>query len=139
MKISKAPGPRHEGYDEKNMRINRPMSPHLTIYAPQLTAMLSITHRGMGMAMGGYLTMVGLAAIVMPNTIEHYMEHLENIGWFFHFFIKMSLAFPMCYHYINGIRHLFWDMGQFLTVKNIYSTGYVMVTLTVISSLLLCL
>lgn len=83
--------------------------------------------------------MVGLAAIVMPNTIEHYMEHLENIGWFFHFFIKMSLAFPMCYHYINGIRHLFWDMGQFLTVKNIYSTGYVMVTLTVISSLLLCL
>lgn len=35
-------------YDERNLKIGRPQSPHLTIYAPQLTSMLSITHRMCG-------------------------------------------------------------------------------------------
>lgn len=37
-------------YDERNMKLGRPQSPHLTIYAPQLTSMLSITHRMTGIA-----------------------------------------------------------------------------------------
>lgn len=48
MKITEAPRQAQEGYDERNMRVGRPMSPHLTIYKPQLTSMLSITHRGTG-------------------------------------------------------------------------------------------
>ena len=35
-----------EGFWDKNKRLARPMSPHLTIYKPQMTTMLSITHRG---------------------------------------------------------------------------------------------
>lgn len=38
-----------EGHDERNMRLGRPQSPHLTIYAPQLTSMLSISHRFSGL------------------------------------------------------------------------------------------
>lgn len=37
-----------ESFDAKNKRLSRPLSPHLTIYKPQLTSMLSITHRGTG-------------------------------------------------------------------------------------------
>lgn len=48
LKVCNAPAPKCEGYDEKNMKIGRPMSLHLTIYKPQLTAMLSISHRGTG-------------------------------------------------------------------------------------------
>lgn len=40
-----------ETHDDKNHRLNRPMSPHLTIYKLQLTTMLSITHRGTGVAL----------------------------------------------------------------------------------------
>lgn len=48
MKISKATPPSKESYDEVNMKLGRPYSPHLTIYAPQLTSLLSVTHRGTG-------------------------------------------------------------------------------------------
>lgn len=42
-----------ETHDNKNARLNRPMSPHLTIYQPQLTTILSITHRATGVALSG--------------------------------------------------------------------------------------
>ncbi|GJQ85177.1 SdhC [Trypoxylus dichotomus] len=139
MNITDAPRRIKEGYDEKNMRVGRPMSPHLTIYAPQLTSMLSITHRGMGMALGGYMTMIGLGVLVLPHTMDYYLNYLEDIGWFTHFFLKECFTFPMCYHYINGIRHLCWDMGQLLKYKQVYKSGYVMVAATCVSALLLCL
>lgn len=41
--------PKPEHYDDKNERLKRPLSPHLTIYSPQLTSMLSITHRAAGL------------------------------------------------------------------------------------------
>ncbi|GFG28711.1 hypothetical protein Cfor_05992 [Coptotermes formosanus] len=43
---------------------------------------------------------------------------------------KATLAFPFCYHYASGIRHLgcsflqAWDLGKFLTIKEVYLTGY---------------
>lgn len=47
--IKKFESPKPEPYDDKNARLNRPLSPHLTIYSPQLTSILSITHRIAGM------------------------------------------------------------------------------------------
>merc|ERR1712096_322089 len=51
----------------KNKALNRPISPHLTIYKFQLTSMLSITHRGTGLAQSGMLTGVGLGALMLPG------------------------------------------------------------------------
>ena len=52
----------------KNKELNRPISPHLTIYKFQLTSMLSITHRGTGLAQSGMLTGVGLGALMLPGS-----------------------------------------------------------------------
>lgn len=57
--------PKEEHHDIRNARLNRPMSPHLTIYAPQLTSMLSITHR----AAGKVLVDVSLQSINMDQDI----------------------------------------------------------------------
>lgn len=91
------------------------------------------------MALGGYLTLLGFGALVLPQSIDHYLDSLQDIGWFTHFFLKMCIAFPLCYHYVNGIRHLLWDMGKLLTIKQVYSSGYVMVVIATIASLLLVL
>lgn len=48
LKVVQPPGTSTLGHDERNMALGREMSPHLTIYKPQLTSMLSITHRFMG-------------------------------------------------------------------------------------------
>merc|ERR1739846_17358 len=57
-----------EGFWDKNKRLQRPMSPHLTIYKPQMTTMLSITHRGTGVAWSLVLSGVGIGAIFSPVT-----------------------------------------------------------------------
>lgn len=48
--LKACPAPKEEmlGHDERNMRLGRPQSPHLTIYKPQVTSMLSISHRATG-------------------------------------------------------------------------------------------
>jgi len=50
----------NEDFAAKNARLGRPQSPHLTIYQPQLTWLLSLTHRATGMALGGIVTMWGI-------------------------------------------------------------------------------
>lgn len=49
-----------ETHDEKNMRLKRPLSPHLTIYQVQLTSMLSVTHRATGIILSSYAIILGL-------------------------------------------------------------------------------
>ena len=51
----------------KNKRLARPMSPHLTIYKPQLTSMMSITHRITGCVQSGILSGAALGVLIMPG------------------------------------------------------------------------
>lgn len=53
-----------ESHDEKNARLLRPMSPHLAIYKPQLTSMLSITHRMTGVALSGVTAGLGACKLI---------------------------------------------------------------------------
>jgi succinate dehydrogenase (ubiquinone) cytochrome b560 subunit len=50
----------NETFDAKNARLGRPQSPHLTIYRPQITTILSLTHRGAGIVLGGIVTVWGI-------------------------------------------------------------------------------
>ena len=63
----------------KNKALNRPISPHLTIYKFQLTSMLSITHRGTGLAQSGMLTGVGLGALLLPGSFSEYLYCYFNV------------------------------------------------------------
>ncbi|CAL7933361.1 unnamed protein product [Xylocopa violacea] len=58
-----------ESHDEKNMRLKRPMSPHLTIYQIQLTSFLSITHRTTGMILSSYAMLLGLGTLLIPGEV----------------------------------------------------------------------
>lgn len=51
--------------------------------------------------------------------------------------IKALVAFPFTYHSWNGIRHLLWDTGKMLDIKDVYRSGYVVFGLTAISTLYL--
>ncbi|XP_068617512.1 succinate dehydrogenase cytochrome b560 subunit, mitochondrial-like [Battus philenor] len=120
--------PKPEHYDDKNARLKRPLSPHLTIYSPQLTSMLSITHRAAGMILSGYISALGIGALVLPNDISHYVTMIEglNLSPATIFLAKVLIAAPFGYHFANGLRHLYWDTAKGLTIKEVYSTGYAM-------------
>ncbi|KAL6422534.1 hypothetical protein ACFW04_010647 [Cataglyphis niger] len=128
-----------ETHDEKNMRLKRPMSPHLTIYELQLTSLLSLTHRTTGIILSSYAMFLGLGTLFIPGGIPCFIETMDDLCLPLPalFVGKMLLALPVTYHTFNGIRHLAWDFGLFLTIKEVYSTGYIVSALTVISALVL--
>ncbi|XP_029668126.1 succinate dehydrogenase cytochrome b560 subunit, mitochondrial-like [Formica exsecta] len=136
---SRTTGTACESHDEKNMRLKRPMSPHLTIYELQLTSLLSLTHRTTGIMLASYAMFLGLGTLFIPGGIPCFIETVDNLCLPLPvlFAGKTLLALPATYHTFNGIRHLAWDFGIFLTIKEVYSTGYVVSALTVISALAL--
>lgn len=130
---------KQENFFEKNERLGRELSPHLTIYRPQLTSMLSITHRGTGCVLGFSAWTLGLAALISPQDIASYASVIEGLqlsaGTLTS--IKFILAYPFAYHAVNGIRHLIWDAGLCLKIKEVYSTGYVALAISVVVAAIL--
>lgn len=91
---------------QKNEKLGRPVSPHVTIYAFPLAAITSVTHR----ITGGLLTIgmysVGIGALLGMDT-AHMMYTLGQSG--LGPLIKMSVAFPLSFHLFGGLRHLYWE------------------------------
>jgi len=52
---------------------------------------------------------------------------------------KVILAAPFAFHGLNGLRHLSWDMGRFLTVKGAWRSGYTVLAATAVSTIALVL
>ncbi len=110
---------------------SRPLSPHLQIYKPQLTAILSIVHRLSGVALtAGTLVMVWwlIAAAAGPGPfadiqgiIGAWYGRLALFGW----------TFALFFHLCNGIRHMFWDAGMGLELAAVYASGWTVVAAAV--------
>jgi succinate dehydrogenase / fumarate reductase cytochrome b subunit len=116
---------------------NRPLSPHLQIYKPQLTSVLSISHRLTGFA----LSMIILFSPIIIYFLTYSVEtHQFMVSIFKNMFIKIifSLAlFGLIYHLCNGIRHLAWDAGYGLDLDSSYKSGYVVIISAVVFTLLI--
>ncbi|KAF9072542.1 SDHC, cytochrome b subunit of succinate dehydrogenase [Rhodocollybia butyracea] len=119
-----------------NQRLLRPSSPHFTIYQPQLTWIGSIFNRATGVALGALLYGFSLSYLVAPGTFDsvHVIEFVSGLPDAVKYTGKFLLALPFSYHSFNGLRHLAWDAGKFLTVKGAYSTGYAVLGATALSS-----
>ncbi len=101
----------------------RPLSPHLQIYRPQLTSVLSITHRITGMALtAGTLVLVYwlLAAASGPDA---YASAQALLGSWFGRAVLLVFSYALFFHLCNGIRHLFWDVGMGFELKTAYASG----------------
>ncbi|XP_043990741.1 succinate dehydrogenase cytochrome b560 subunit, mitochondrial isoform X2 [Gambusia affinis] len=125
----------------KNSKLNRPMSPHITIYKWSIPMMMSITHRGTGVGLSGAISAFAMAALILPGNYTHYLDliHSLSVGPFLIGLAKFGIAFPVSYHTYNGIRHLYWDVGKGFKIPEVYSTGYTVIGLSVITSIALTL
>ncbi|XP_029308515.1 succinate dehydrogenase cytochrome b560 subunit, mitochondrial [Cottoperca gobio] len=124
---------------DKNTKLNRPMSPHITVYKWSVPMMMSITFRGTGVGLSGAISAFALAALVLPGSYPHYLDliHSLSVGPYLIGLAKFGLAFPVSFHTYNGIRHLFWDLGKGFKIPDVYRTGYTVIGLSVITSLAL--
>merc|ERR1711894_393673 len=92
-----------EGFWDKNKRLERPISPHLTIYKPQMTSMLSITHRGTGLAQSGLMYGFALGVAVIPGTFPMFMDSLVITHPHIITTAKFVIAWPFAFHLCNGL------------------------------------
>ncbi len=110
----------------------RPISPHLTVYKPQITSVLSISHRVSGIFQSFGLILVLtllLSTFLGENTHDYFMFFMNSfLGKLFIFFYVFSLS----YHMLNGIRHIIWDFGFGFDIKNVYYSGISVIFLTLI-------
>lgn len=104
-------------------RGNRPLSPHLTIYRPQYTSVLSIMHRvtGSALTLGAILAVWWLLAAA---TSEEYFVFVDGLAtsWIGNL-IWIGSTWALAYHMLNGIRHLAWDLGYGFDLDDAYKSG----------------
>jgi len=124
---------------DKNARLSRPLSPHLTIYKPQLTSMLSISHRATGVALSVGLSAFSIGMMALPAAYPYYLSQLADMHYGFGviYAAKFLIAFPFCYHTANGVRHLAWDMGRGFTLRALYKSGYSVLAVSLLAAGLL--
>lgn len=110
----------------------RLLSPHLQIYRPQLTSVLSFTHRLTGVTLGVYsIALVAwlIAAAAGPHSyslvqtlIRSWLGQILLAGGIFCFFV----------HLCGGIRHLSWDTGRGFELRAIYASGWTVLAVSTV-------
>lgn len=114
---------------------DRPLSPHLQVYRPQLTSILSIVHRltGVFLSFGMLVVVVWLLGLAAgPESFARVQGWLAStpallllFGW----------TLSLFYHLLNGIRHLCWDSGWLLELPGAYASGWIVVGASLVLSL----
>lgn len=116
----------------------RPISPHLTIYQPQITWYMSSVHRITHLILGGtfYVLTILFGAGVFVSSINTesvsnwYHKHVSPLT---QQVVKAGFAFTFAFHYFSTIRHYIWDFAKELTIKGVYRTGYSVLALTAVA------
>jgi succinate dehydrogenase / fumarate reductase cytochrome b subunit len=111
------------GRTSTGQAVRRPMSPHLQIYKPQITSALSIFHRitGCALSVGTLMLVWWLVAAASSDaayaTASGFMRspigYLLLFGW----------TVALWYHFLAGIRHLFWDAGYGYELPTVHASG----------------
>ena len=116
-------------------RGNRPLSPHLTIYRPQLTSMTSILTRitGNALLISSLLVIWWLLAAA---TSPEYFAVADGVLTSFLGDLVMTLSLlGLWYHTLAGVRHLLWDNGIGLDLETSEKMGWVAIGGSVVLTL----
>ena len=114
------------------MARTRPLSPHLQVYRPQMTSVMSILHRAAGVVLttGTLIMAAWLVSLALGKEAYDvvFMVIVHPLGQF----VLFGYSVALIYHALNGVRHLGWDLGFGLTIPQVYKNGQIVLFLTVV-------
>jgi len=110
----------------QSVHSQRPLSPHLQIYRPQLTSVLSILHRMTGIFLGTGAAMLCFWLLTAAAGPEYYAWSQWFLTSWLGYALLAAWSYSLFYHLCNGIRHLFWDIGVGLGIREVYASGIIM-------------
>jgi succinate dehydrogenase / fumarate reductase cytochrome b subunit len=103
----------------------RPLSPFMIgpYYRPQITSMMSIAHRGTGviLALASLLLPLWLCALAAGG--DAYAQFVDHARAWYGKAALFLVSAAAVYHFLNGIRHLFWDAGKGYEIRTVYASG----------------
>lgn len=103
--------------------LNRPLSPHIQVYRPQLTSVLSIVHRITGVALfAGIVALTGWL-LALADGPQSFAWASAVVGSALGQLVMFAFTLALFYHFCNGIRHLFWDAGYGFELSTVYASG----------------
>jgi succinate dehydrogenase / fumarate reductase cytochrome b subunit len=114
----------------------RPLSPHLQIYKVELPMLLSGLHRitGIALSVGSILLVAWISSAVY--SAEAFASMNRFLGGYIGQFVLFGWTFSLIYHSVSGVRHLIWDSGRLLEVRQIYSSSKIVLTIAIVLTLL---
>lgn len=116
--------------------VRRPLSPHLQVYRPQITSVLSITHRITGVALSAGTLVLAWWLVAAAASDEAYATISgvlrSPIGLLFLF----GWTAALWYHFCNGIRHLAWDAGYGFDLPTTQRSGIAVLVATAVLTVL---
>ena len=118
-------------FDEKNVTLvyktimenNNPLSPHLQIYKWQISSLLSITHRIVGVVNFFAIVLICIWAMLIMFDENNYSIIYIILNSTFGKFLAISLCWTFSFHILNELRHLIWDAGYGFELKVSKITG----------------
>ena len=102
-------------------------------YKPQLTSVLSITHRFTGIVLsllGAPLLLWWIVAT--GDGAESYQAMAACLSGWIGKLAALAVGFSLSFHFFNGIRHLVWDTGRMLDIKHAYTSGWLVLGASVL-------
>jgi succinate dehydrogenase / fumarate reductase cytochrome b subunit len=114
---------------------NRPLSPHLQVYRPQITSVLSILHRITGIVMSLGALLLAYWLLALASGPEAYAGALEVLGSVPVMLILFAVSYCFFYHLCNGLRHLAWDAGWGFELPQVYASGWAVVIASLVLTL----
>ncbi len=118
-------------------RAPRPLSPHLSIYKPQLTSGMSIFHKITGIALAVFMAVI-VAWLAIVAWLPEWHDPFKDVctSWFGRLLL-MGWSWAFFYHFGCGVRYLFWATGRGLSLKDVYRWGYVALAFSFLATLAL--
>lgn len=117
-----------------SVKQQRPMSPHLQVYKPQITSVMSILHRITGFALvaGSVPLVLWLWGLAYDTSL---LEFVRNFfGQWYGITLMIGWTFAFYYHLANGLRHMYWDMGKGFTMKSVNVTGAIALAFVLVAT-----
>jgi len=102
---------------------NNPISPHLQIYKWQISSLLSIAHRIVGVINILAIILICFWSLLLLFGNENYQLINFFLNTFMGKFIAISLCWTFSFHILNELRHLVWDLGFGFDLKVSKITG----------------
>lgn len=112
----------------------RPLSPFMIgpYYRPQLTSMMSFAHRATGVALAVGALVLAAWLVAAAGSAEAYAAFAACLGSPVGKLGLFAFSASLVYHFLNGIRHLFWDAGHGFDIPRAYASGYAVLVLAVL-------